>query len=229
MAEPASVVFLLDVDNALLDNDRVAADLQRHLTQAFGPERQARYWTIFEQLRAELGYADYLGALQRYRVENPRDPNLLTVSEFLVNYPFAKRLFPRALEVVEHVTQWGPAVILSDGDVVFQPRKVDRAGILAAVDGNVPIYIHKELELEDVQRRFPAWHYVLVDDKLHILTAVKNAWGNRVTTVFPRQGHYALDPQELSKYPPADLTVERIGDLLEIDLRVLLAASRSAE
>ena len=180
-------------------------------------------------MRAELGYADYLGALQRYRVENPRDPNLLTVSEFLVNYPFAKRLFPRALEVVEHVTQWGPAVILSDGDVVFQPRKVDRAGILAAVDGNVLIYIHKELELEDVQRRFPAWHYVLVDDKLRILTAVKNAWGNRVTTVFPRQGHYALDPQELSKYPPADLTVERIGDLLEIDLRVLLAASRSAE
>ena len=179
-------------------------------------------------MRAELGYADYLGALQRYRVENPRDPNLLTVSEFLVNYRFAKRLFPQALEVVEHVTKWGPAVILSDGDVVFQPRKVDRAGILAAVDGNVLIYIHKELELEDVQRRFPANHYVLVDDKLRILTAVKNAWGNRVTTVFPRQGHYALDPQVLSKYPPADLTVERIGDLLEIDLRVLLAASRSA-
>ncbi len=222
------IVFLFDVDNTLLDNDRVSADLKRHLTNKVGAERQARYWAIFEQLRAELGYADYLGALQRYRVENPRDPNLLTVSEFLVNYPFARRLFPNALQVVEHVTKWGPAVILSDGDVVFQPRKVDRAGILAAVDGNVLIYIHKELELEDVQRRFPAKHYVLVDDKLRILTAVKNAWGNRVTTVFARQGHYALDPQALSKYPSADLSIERIGDMLEIDVRVLLAASRNA-
>jgi FMN phosphatase YigB (HAD superfamily) len=222
------VVFLFDVDNTLLDNDRVSADLKRHLTNKVGAERQARYWTIFEQLRVELGYADYLGALQRYRVENPRDPNLLTVSEFLVNYPFASRLFPNALNVVEHVTQWGPAVILSDGDVVFQPRKVDRAGILAAVDGNVLIYIHKELELEDVQRRFPAKHYVLVDDKLRILTAVKNAWGNRVTTVFPRQGHYALDPEALSRYPSADLTIERIGDMLEIEMRALLAASRNA-
>ena len=222
------IVFLFDVDNTLLDNDRVSADLKRHLTNMVGAERQARYWGIFEQLRAQLGYADYLGALQRYRVENPRDPNLLTVSEYLVNYPFAKRLFPNALDVVERVAKWGPAVILSDGDVVFQPRKVDRAGILAAVDGNVLIYIHKELELEDVQRRFPAKHYVLVDDKLRILTAVKNAWGNRVTTVFARQGHYALDLQALSKYPSADVTIGRIGDLLEIDVRALLAASRNA-
>jgi len=222
------IVFLFDVDNTLLDNDRVSADLKRHLTNKVGSERQARYWAIFEQLRAELGYADYLGALQRCRVENPRDPNLLTVSEFLVNYRFAERLFPNALEVVERVTRWGPAVILSDGDVVFQPRKVHRAGIRAAVDGNVLIYIHKELELEDVQQRFPAKHYVLVDDKLRILTAVKSAWGNRVTTVFPKQGHYALDPQALSKYPSADITIERIGDLLEIDVRSLLAASRNA-
>ncbi|HTV97281.1 MAG TPA: HAD family hydrolase [Steroidobacteraceae bacterium] len=213
------IVFLFDVDNTLLDNDRVSADLKRHLTNKVGAQRQARYWAIFEELRAALGYADYLGALQRYRVENPRDPHLLTVSEFLVNYPFARRLYPKALDVVEHVTQWGPAVILSDGDVVFQPRKVDRSGIHAAVDGNVLIYIHKELELEDVQQRFPAEHYVLVDDKLRILTAVKKAWGNRVTTVFPRQGHYALDPQALSGYPPADVTVERIADLLELDAR----------
>jgi FMN phosphatase YigB (HAD superfamily) len=222
------VVFLFDVDNTLLDNDRVSADLKRHLTNKVGAERQARYWTIFEQLRAELGYADYLGALQRYRVENPRDPNLLTVSEFLVNYPFASRLFPNALNVVEHVRRWGPAAILSDGDVVFQPRKVDRAGIRAAVDGNVLIYIHKELELDDVQQRFPARHYVLVDDKLRILSAVKNAWGNRVTTVFARQGHYALDLQALSKYPSADVAIERVGDLLELDARALLAVSRKA-
>ena len=218
------VVFLFDVDNTLLDNDRVSADLKRHLQNKVGTERQARYWSLFEQLREELGYADYLGALQRYRVENPRDPNLLTVSRFLLDYPFANRLFPNALDVVEHVKQWGPAVILSDGDVVFQPRKVDRAGLLEAVDGNALIYIHKELELDDVEQRYPAEHYVLMDDKLRILTAVKNAWRGRVTTVFPRQGHYALDPKVLCKYPPADVTIERIGDLLDIDMPVRFGA-----
>jgi FMN phosphatase YigB (HAD superfamily) len=212
------VVFLFDVDNTLLDNDRVSADLKGHLQDKVGTEREARYWSLFEQLREELGYADYLGALQRYRVENPRDPNLLTVSRFLLDYPFANRLFPNALDVVEHVKQWGPAVILSDGDVVFQPRKVDRSGLLEAVDGNALIYIHKELELDDVEQRYPAEHYVLVDDKLRILTAVKNAWRTRVTTMFPRQGHYAVDPKVVCKYPPADVTIERIGDLLEIDM-----------
>ena len=222
------VVFLFDVDNTLLDHDRVGADLKRHLTNTVGAERQARYWTIFEELRAKLGYADYLGALQRYRVENPRDPHLLTVSEFLVNYPFAKRLFPKALQTLEHVTQWGPAVILSDGDVVFQPRKIHRAGIHDAVDGNVLIYIHKERELDDVLERYPASHYVLVDDKLRILTAVKGIWGNRVTTVFPKQGHYALDPQVESKYPPADVSIGAIGDLLQFDLRALCAGAKAA-
>ena len=221
------VVFLFDVDNTLLDHDRVGADLKRHLTNTVGAERQARYWRIFEELRAQLGYADYLGALQRYRVENPRDPHLLTVSEFLVNYPFAKRLFPKALKTVEHVTQWGPAVILSDGDVVFQPRKIHRAGIHDAVDGNVLIYIHKERELEDVLERYPANHYVLVDDKLRILTAVKEIWGHRVTTVFPKQGHYALDPQVQTKYPPADISIGGIGDLLQFDLQNLCAAAKA--
>ena len=219
------VVFLFDVDNTLLDNDRVSADLKRHLQNKVGTERQARYWSLFEELREELGYADYLGALQRYRVENPRDPNLLTVSRFLLDYPFANRLFPNALDVVEHVKQWGPAVILSDGDVVFQPRKVERAGLLEAVGGNALIYIHKELELDDVEQRYPAEHYVLVDDKLRILTAVKNAWRTRVTTVFPRQGHYALDPKVLCKYPPADVTIERIGDLRDIDMPARLGAA----
>jgi len=212
------VVFLFDVDNTLLDNDRVTADLKRHLDSQVGPERAGRYWALFEQLRAELGYADYLGALQRYRVENPRDPNLLTVSRFLVNYPFANRLYPNSLDVVEKARALGPAVILSDGDVVFQPLKVDRSGLFEAVDGNVLIYVHKERELDDVEKRFPAERYVLVDDKLRILAAVKDVWGRRVTTVFPRQGHYALDPQAVAKYPAADLTVERIGDLLDVDL-----------
>lgn len=223
---PHEVIFLLDVDNTLLDNDRVIADLMRHLERQVGPEHQQRYWALFQELRAELGYADYLGALQRYRAEYPRDPHLLTVSSFLINYPFANRLFPNSLDVVERLTQWGPAVILSDGDVVFQPRKVERAGLFDAVEKNVLIYVHKENELDDVERRYPAEHYVLVDDKLRILTAVKKVWGARVTTVFPRQGHYALDPQIIATCPPADVSIERIGALLDYDLSTLLAAGR---
>ena len=219
------IVFLFDVDNTLLDNDRIIADLRRHLEREVGPERAQRYWTIFEQLRNELGYADYLGALQRYRSEYPRDPRLLTVSNFLVNYPFANRLYPNSLDVIEHIKQWGPAVILSDGDVVFQPRKVERSGLLEAVDGNVLIYVHKEKELDDVEQRFPADHYVMVDDKLRILAAMKKIWGERLTTVWPRQGHYALDPQAIAAYPPADLALERIGDLLNYDLPGLLGAA----
>ncbi len=216
------VVFLLDVDNTLLDNDGVATDLRDHLTRAFGAQRQERYWTIFEELRDELGYADYLGALQRYRVENPRDPHLLKVSSYLVDYPFADRLYPDVFKVIAHLTGWGPTVILSDGDVVFQPRKVERSGLGAAVGGRVLIYIHKEHELEDVENRYPARHYVLVDDKLRILTAVKSAWGKRVTTVFPRQGHYALDPAEVAKYPPPEVSVERIADLLRVERAALV-------
>jgi len=208
------MVILFDVDNTLLDNDRVTADLKKHLEREVGPERAQHYWTIFEQLRTELGYADYLGALQRYRREYPHDLHLLTVSRFLVNYPFANRLYPNSLDVIEHVKPWGTPAILSDGDVVFQPRKVDCSGLYDAVEGNVMIYVHKEQELADVEQRYPAEHYVLVDDKLRILTAVKQIWGDRVTTVFVRQGHYALDPKVVSQYPVADRTVERIGDLL---------------
>ena len=222
------VVFLVDVDSTLVDNDHIAADLKRHLEREVGRERQERYWTIFEELRAELGYADYLGALQRYRVEHPRDPHVLTVSSFMVNYPFANRLYPNSLDVLERFRAWGPTVILSDGDAVFQPRKIERSGLQEAVDGNVLIYIHKERELDDVERRYPADHYVLVDDKLRILTAVKQVWEGRVTTVFPRQGHYAHDPQAIATNPPADLTVERIGDLLAYDLATLLAAASRA-
>jgi len=221
------VVFLLDVDNTLLDNDRITADLKRYLTQEVGAEREDRYWAIFEALRSELGYADYLGALQRYRIEHPRDPSLLRLSSFLVNYPFANRLFPRSLDVIEHLGQWGPTVIFSDGDVVFQPRKVERSGLLDAVERRVLIYIHKEQELDELERRFPADHYVLVDDKVRILTAVKQVWGERLTTVFPRQGHYAHDPK-VATYRRPDVTIERIGDLLEYDLPTLLRAARSA-
>jgi FMN phosphatase YigB (HAD superfamily) len=220
-----AVVFLFDVDNTLLDNDRVSADLKRFLTDHVGQERQRRYWALFEELRTELGYADYLGALQRYRTENPRDPNLLAVSEFLVEYYFANRLFPNSLDVLDHVSQWGTAAILSDGDVVFQPRKIRRSGLFDGVKGNVLIYVHKEHELDDVKQRYPADHYVLIDDKIRILTAVKKVWGAGVTTVFVRQGHYALDPKIIQAYPPADLSIERIGDLMQYGLEDFMTAS----
>jgi hypothetical protein len=219
------VVFLFDVDNTLLDNDRVSADLRRYLRNEVGPGRAEQYFEIFETLRTELGYSDYLGALQRYRLVHPRDPHLLAVSSFLVNYPFANRLFPGSLDAVEHAARFGETVILSDGDVVFQPRKVERSGLFDAVEKRVLIYIHKEHELDDVERRYPADHYVLVDDKIRILTAVKKIWGERLTTVFPRQGHYALAP-EVATFPPPDITLARIGDFCDCDLPHLLAAAR---
>jgi FMN phosphatase YigB (HAD superfamily) len=216
-------VFLFDVDNTLLDNDRVSKDLRAFLEREVGGKRGDRYWEIFEKLRVELGYADYLGALQNYRVENPYDSHVLSVSTFLINYPFANRLFPNSLDVIEHCQNFGKVVILSDGDVVFQPRKVERSGLFEAVEKNILIYIHKEKELKDVERRYPAEHYVLVDDKLRILSAIKEIWGAKVTTVFPRQGHYALDEKEIAKYPAADITIERIGDLLSFSAEQLTA------
>lgn len=212
-----NTVFLFDVDNTLLDNDHVTADLRRFLEREVGPERNGRYWEIFEDLRSRLGYADYLGALQRYRIENPYDSHLLAVSTYLVNYPFANRLFPNSLDVLEYCKTLGQVVILTDGDVVFQPRKIECSGLLEAVDGNILIYVHKEKELADVERRYPAKHYVLVDDKVRILSAIKEIWGARVTTVFPKQGHYAFDEKEVAKYPAADIEIGRIGDLLEYD------------
>ena len=229
MTSPNSIVFLVDVDNTLLDNDRIQDDIKRHLDREFGVAARERYWTILEQLFADLGYRDYLGALQRYRVEHPQDIHLLSMSSFLVDYPFANRLYPGSLDVLERFRGWGQTVILSDGDVVFQPRKVERSGIFEAVEGNVLIYIHKEEALDDVERRYPAEHYVLVDDKPHILTTVKKAWNSHVTTVFPRQGQYAHDRNLIAQCPSADLTVERIGDLLDYDLPAILAGQQSVQ
>lgn len=216
------VVFLLDVDNTLLDNDRIIADLGDHLAHEFGDESRDRYWEIFEALRVELGYADYLGALQRYRVGARSDPRLLMMSSFLVDYPFAERLYPGALDVIAHLRRWGPTVILSDGDVVFQPRKIQRSGLWDAVESRVLIYLHKEQMLDDVEHRYPARHYIMVDDKLRILAAMKKVWGDRLAAVFPRQGHYALDSGNVVAYSPADITIERVGDLINYDLVALL-------
>jgi FMN phosphatase YigB (HAD superfamily) len=225
VAANPSIVFFFDVDNTLLDNDRVAEDLKRYLTRRVGESSARRYWEIFEQLRTELGYADYLGALQRYRSERPRDPKLLAASHFLIDYPFANRLFPQSLDAVEYAQRLGRAVILSDGDAVFQPRKVDRSGLFEAFEGHVLIYIHKELELEDAEEKYPATHYVMVDDNVRILAAIKKHWGARVTTVFPRQGHYALDDKLVAEYPKPDITMERIGELQKYSLEQILAAA----
>ncbi|HTX24319.1 MAG TPA: HAD family hydrolase [Steroidobacteraceae bacterium] len=214
---PIPLVFLVDVDNTLLDNDRLIRDLMNHLDREYGPESRERYSQILEQVRTKLGYVDYLGALQQYRLEHVDDPRLLRMSSFLVDYPFANRLYPGALDVLERLGTLGTTVILSDGDVVFQPRKVERAGLWSAVDGRVLIYVHKEQMLPAVESRYPAHRYVMIDDKIRILYAVKAAWGERVTTVLPRQGHYAHDPVAMASFPPADLTVERIADLLEHD------------
>jgi len=215
MTEPHDIVFLFDVDNTLLDNDRVQSDLRDHLAENYGVKARDRYWALFDEQFSELGYADYLGALERYRMEELHDPRLLRIANWLVEYPFADRLYPGALDAVRHARQWGPTVILSDGDAVFQPRKVERSGLWRGFEDRVLIYIHKEHELDDVEHWYPARHYVLIDDKLRILDDIKRVWHDRVTTVFPRQGHYALDPRELAAHPPADLTIERISDLLQ--------------
>jgi FMN phosphatase YigB (HAD superfamily) len=222
MSKPLGVVFLFDVDNTLIDNDRVQADLKEHLEQAYGVAARDRYWEILEKLRNELGYVDYLGALERFRIETIHRPDVLRMSSWLVDYPFAARLYPDALGAVKHVQRWGTAVILSDGDAVFQPRKVERSGLWHAFDDRVLIYVHKEQELDDVERFYPADHYVLIDDKLRILAAVKEIWGERVTTVFPKQGHYAHDPKILAEFPAADLELARIGDLITCDLPAFL-------
>jgi FMN phosphatase YigB (HAD superfamily) len=224
MTAQNEVVFLFDVDNTLLDNDRVENDLRQHIESEFGAEIRDRYFAILEELRSELGYADYLGALQRYRLEALCDPRLLNMSSFLIDYPFADRLYTGSIDAIEYVSHVGQTVILSDGDVVFQPRKIQRSGLWGAVDGRVLIYIHKELMLADVERLYPARHYVMVDDKLRILKAMKEIWGARLTTVFPRQGHYALDPNNIAAYPRADVTIEHIGDLINYNLASFLGA-----
>ena len=221
MATPDKVIFLLDVDNTLLDNDRLRDDLMRHLAQEFGAENRDRYSAILEELRAELGYVDYLGAMQHYRLAEMNDPQLLLMSAFLMDYPFADLVYPGALGAIAHLRTWGRTVILSDGDVIFQPRKIQRSGLWHAVEGRVLIYVHKEQMLDAVAKRYPARRYVMVDDKLRILAAMKKTWGERLTTVFPRQGHYALDPKNVAAYPPADITVEHIGELVNQDFSAL--------
>jgi len=227
MTEPHGVVFLFDVDNTLLDNDRVQADLSDYLEKSFGAAARDRYWAIYETLRKQLGYSDYLGALELYRLEDLHSPALLRMASWMVDYPFADRLYPGALDAIRHARRLGPTVILSDGDAVFQPRKVERAGLWQAVEDRVLIYIHKEEELDDVERFYPARRYVMIDDKLRILTEIKKIWGERVTTVFPKQGRYANDPEIVAAYPPADIQLGKIGDLLNHDLSAFLKEEKT--
>ena len=216
-----AATFLVDIDDTLLDNDRIRDDIERHLDREYGPDARAAYWTIQERRFVELGYRDYLGAVQEWWESEARDPRALAFSEYLLDYPFADRLYPRALEVLARLRDAGPTVVLTDGDAVFQPRKVSRAGVGHVVDG-VLVYVHKEEELDDVERRYPAERYVLVDDKVRILAAAKRHWGDRVTTVLPRQGQFANDPDLLASHPEPDVTVDGVGDLLELDLQELV-------
>ncbi|HEY2395328.1 MAG TPA: HAD family hydrolase [Rudaea sp.] len=210
-------VILLDVDNTLLDNDRFGADLGDRLAQLFGAVERERYWAIFAALRTELGYADYLTTLQKFRIGLEEHPQLLLMSQFMLEYPFAERLYPRALEAVAHLHTLGAPVILSDGDIVFQPRKIQRSGLWCAVDGRVVVVVHKERSLDLVRRRFPAIHYVMVDDKPQLLVAMKRLLGPELTTVFVRQGHYAAESRNTIFNPAPDVCIDRIADLLERD------------
>ncbi|MEP6792369.1 MAG: HAD family hydrolase [Ramlibacter sp.] len=225
----ADVVFLLDVDNTLLDGDRFVADLHDHLQRELTADIARRYWQIFDALRQELGYVDYLGALQRLRLDiepgSATEQRVVTMASYLLDYPFADRLYPRAMEVIAHLDRFGTTVILTDGDVVLQPRKLQRSGLWAAVQGRALIYVHKEQSLQAVERHYPARHYVMVDDKLYILAAMKAIWRERLTTIFPRQGHYALDPAIVSAQPKADLTIEYVGELADLDLSQLTGQS----
>ena len=227
IAAPADIVFLVDVDNTLLDNDRLISDLMDHIAGEYGPTSRDRYSQILEEVRSRLGYVDYLGALQQYRLEHLDLPELLGMSSFLIDYPFAERLYPNALQVLKHLQGMGETVILSDGDVVFQPRKIQRSGVWDAVDGRVLIYVHKEQMLKSIEQRYPARHYVMIDDKLRILDSLRNQWQDRVTTVFPRQGHYAHDTAALAGFAPADVIVEGIGELLDYDARDLLSGQKN--
>ena len=215
---PNDIIFLLDVDNTLLDNDRFGTDLGDRLEQSFGAFERARYWSIIARRREELGLVDYLGSLQEFRAGLDDHAELLEMSQFLLEYPFAQRLFPNALAAISHLATLGRPVVLSDGDIVFQPRKIQRSGVWAAVEGRVMVYVHKEKVLDHVQRLYPAKHYVMIDDKSNLLAAMKSVMGSNITTVFVRQGHYAMDPEAGLVNPAPDLVIERIGDVTKLSL-----------
>jgi FMN phosphatase YigB (HAD superfamily) len=224
---PGDVVILVDVDNTLIDNDAVRDDFRRHLLDRFGAVIRDRYWAIEEGLFGTLGYRDYLGAVQQLRLEYPGDMKLLSLSSYFLDFPFAERLYPRALDVLRRLGRLGRTVILSDGDAIFQPRKIECSGLAGAAGDRVLIYVHKEDSLDDIRRQYPADHYVLIDDKLRILSAVKAAWGANVTTIFPRQGQFADDPKAMKAYPRPDATIARIADLIDLDLAALIRAQSS--
>ncbi len=225
---PDSCVFLFDVDNTLLDNDRFAADLRERLTDGFGAVECERYWSIYARLRDERGYADYLAALQEFRGGLDADPDLLGMSAFLLDYPFADRVYPGALKAIAHLGELGTVAILSDGDIVFQPRKIQRSGLWSAVGGNVLVFLHKERTLAAMQQRFPAAHYVMIDDKTNVLAAMKRVLGDRLTTVFVRQGHYAAASAHETITPPPDRTIETIGEVCGMSMKDFLAAPTPA-
>jgi FMN phosphatase YigB (HAD superfamily) len=222
MSPEHELVFLFDVDDTLLDNDAVKAELGQQVLEHFGRSESDRFWAIYEEQRAKHSYADFLGTLERFRLEHLGKPRALLLSNWLMAYPFADRLYPQALDAVRHVAQWGLPVILTDGDGVFQPYKLERAGLWKAFEGRVLDFVHKQQELDAVERAYPARHYVVIDDKASVLGAIKTVWGKRVTTVFVRQGHYANNPKALASEPAPDRTLERIAELRNVEFSALL-------
>jgi FMN phosphatase YigB (HAD superfamily) len=221
------LVVLLDVDNTLLDNDRFAVDLSAYLLKQFGADGRDRYWRLFAQRRDDLGYADYLGAVQAFRGGYDDDRDRLGLSAFVLDYPFAERLYPRALEVLAHLRACAPTVIFTEGDLVFQPRKLRSAGIWDAAGGQAIVCLHKTFALTLLHRRYPAAHYFMIDDKPALLAAMKRLLGTALTTVLVHQGQYAREssagfqerrvPPLPSTRPRPDLEIERIADLLGRD------------
>jgi len=224
------VFFLVDVDNTLFDNDRFAVELSAHLEKSFNVAERERYWSLHKKRWAEFGISDYLGTMQQFRQGLQNDPSLLQMSSFLLDFPFGDLLYPHALEVVKHMRSLGPASALSDGDMVFQPRKLQHSGIFDAFHGNALIYEHKQHELDLLQQRFPAQRYVMIDDKPNILADMKKVLGDRLTTVFVRQGRYAADASPELRSAP-DMKIDAIADLLRYtreDFALALPIQREA-
>ena len=208
------VAFLLDVDNTLINNDKVKTDLEERVVRYAGPDTAPVFWQVYEQVRRELDYVDLPLTLNRFRAESPEVERFAELSAAVLFYPFEECLYPRTLEVIEHLREIGTVAIVSDGDPVFQPAKIARAGLAAAVDDRVLIYVHKEQQLDDVRRRIPAGRYVIVDDKPNILVAVKRELGDRAVAIHVRQGRYARETGEWH----ADIEIDSIADLMEFQL-----------
>lgn len=217
MSRIAPVAFLFDVDNTLLDNDRVRAELAETIERIVGPERGEAFWESYEQVRRDRDYVDYPNTIARFGRAFPDEVGYPDVADAILGYPYRAAVFPGAHDVLRQAQRVGPVAILTDGDPVYQPAKVARAGLTEAIDGPVLVFDHKEQHLAEVERRVPAERYVMVDDKPRILAAMSDRLGERMSTLHVCQGRYA-HAAEHDEFPDADRTVDAIAELLDVDL-----------